>query len=218
MAGARAAQKTDPRIRRTRALVVQAFEEVMGEKGFHALSVQDVAMKAGINRATFYDHFKDKYELLNYSIRLEFDHELDKRRLKEEVVSANALQRLLIAVCEFISRIHAHCKPPLDQLDSLVETQVKEVMSELLAGWLRGNGSGAKSRRTRAGELPAKAASWALYGLALHWAREERPQPIETFASSAVPLVSGILGQLTARESRRSGESRRGGRNASRHR
>ena len=61
-------EKIDPRIKRTRALLGQAFSEVLAEKGFQSISVQDITEKAGVNRTTFYLHFSDKYALLDYSV------------------------------------------------------------------------------------------------------------------------------------------------------
>src|SRR5215208_6675732 len=63
-------EKLDPRVKRTRGLILQSFMEILPEKGFQAVSVQDITDKAGINRATFYAHFTDKYQLLDRSIQL----------------------------------------------------------------------------------------------------------------------------------------------------
>ena len=60
--------KVDPRIKRTRKLLQQAFQELMTDRGFQDISVQDIADRAGINRATFYAHFEDKYDLLRASV------------------------------------------------------------------------------------------------------------------------------------------------------
>ena len=54
---------------------------MLAEKGFQAISVQDITGKAGINRTTFYLHFPDKYALLDYSVSQLFRQELDKRTL-----------------------------------------------------------------------------------------------------------------------------------------
>lgn len=48
----------------TRARIKRALAELMGEKGFDALTVSDVTRRAGINRGTFYLHFVDKYDML----------------------------------------------------------------------------------------------------------------------------------------------------------
>ncbi len=60
-------EKLDPRVKRTRGLILQSFESLLAEKNFENISVQDVTDKAQVNRATFYAHFQDKYALLDYS-------------------------------------------------------------------------------------------------------------------------------------------------------
>ncbi len=52
--------KIDPRIKRTRMFLEEAFSELLHEKDFQSISVQDITERAGINRATFYAHFPDK--------------------------------------------------------------------------------------------------------------------------------------------------------------
>ena len=74
-------EKIDPRIKRTRGLLVQSFIDLLAEKGFQAISVQDISERATINRTTFYLHFPDKYALLDYSANQLFRQELEKRML-----------------------------------------------------------------------------------------------------------------------------------------
>ena len=57
-------KKTDLRVLRTRKLIKEAFLELIGEKGFEAITIQEIADLALINRATFYLHYDDKYDLL----------------------------------------------------------------------------------------------------------------------------------------------------------
>ena len=65
--------KDDPRSKRTRRMLQKALNELMTEKKFSEISVQDITAKAEINRATFYAHFDDKYELLNAGIHFQFE-------------------------------------------------------------------------------------------------------------------------------------------------
>jgi AcrR family transcriptional regulator len=58
-------QPEDLRVRRTRKLLIQALIELTIEKGFAALTVQDIAERAMVNRATFYRHYLDKHDLLD---------------------------------------------------------------------------------------------------------------------------------------------------------
>lgn len=55
----------DLRVRRTRKLILDALFELTIEKGFAAVTVRDITQYAGINRATFYRHYRDKFDLLD---------------------------------------------------------------------------------------------------------------------------------------------------------
>ncbi|QHT48744.1 TetR/AcrR family transcriptional regulator [Bacillus sp. SB49] len=54
----------DRRVIRTKKLIREALAELIGEKGFHAVSVRDITTRAAINRGTFYLHYQDKFDLL----------------------------------------------------------------------------------------------------------------------------------------------------------
>ncbi len=58
------ARKPDRRIQRTRTLLRDALMALIVERGYENITVQDIADKADIARATFYLHYKDKEELL----------------------------------------------------------------------------------------------------------------------------------------------------------
>jgi AcrR family transcriptional regulator len=61
--------RVDPRVTRTRKLIRDALTSLLAEKSFEAITVQDVAERATINRATFYAHYTDKFALLNALVR-----------------------------------------------------------------------------------------------------------------------------------------------------
>ncbi len=57
-------EQTDLRIRRTHKFLQEAIIELITEQGFDAITVGDIAERAMINRATFYRHYQDKYDLV----------------------------------------------------------------------------------------------------------------------------------------------------------
>ena len=59
--------KVDPRIIRTKKLLVEAFQEVSREKNVSNYC-KDITERATVNRATFYAHFTDKYDILDYTL------------------------------------------------------------------------------------------------------------------------------------------------------
>jgi len=54
----------DRRVRRTRGLLQDALMSLMAEKGYEAITVQEIIDRADVGRATFYAHFADKRTLL----------------------------------------------------------------------------------------------------------------------------------------------------------
>lgn len=54
----------DRRIQRTRSLLQDALLELILEKGYDAITVQNVIDRANVGRSTFYAHFQDKEDLL----------------------------------------------------------------------------------------------------------------------------------------------------------
>ena len=58
-------KKEDLRVRKTKANLYKGLIELMEEKEFEDIKVIDICKKSLINRSTFYDHFNDKFELLN---------------------------------------------------------------------------------------------------------------------------------------------------------
>ena len=60
-------QKMDPRVIRTRQLLRDALVELIDERGYDKITVQDITEQATLNRATFYLHYRDKLDLLYQS-------------------------------------------------------------------------------------------------------------------------------------------------------
>jgi AcrR family transcriptional regulator len=57
-------KREDRRVQRTRQLLRHALVELILEKGYEAVTVQDITDRANVGRSTFYAHFSDKEELL----------------------------------------------------------------------------------------------------------------------------------------------------------
>lgn len=55
--------KTDRRIQRTRELIEKALVELISERGYDAITIQDIVDRANVGRTTFYLHYGNKDEL-----------------------------------------------------------------------------------------------------------------------------------------------------------
>jgi AcrR family transcriptional regulator len=57
-------KKEDRRIQRTRTMLSEALIDLIIEKGYAAVTIQDIIDRANVGRSTFYTHFQDKEQLL----------------------------------------------------------------------------------------------------------------------------------------------------------
>src|SRR3989337_4369074 len=56
--------RPDRRIQRTRQALRRTLMELIKEKGYDSISVEEITQRANLGRATFYLHYKDKEDLL----------------------------------------------------------------------------------------------------------------------------------------------------------
>ena len=177
----------DPRVWRTRQFLQQALKELAFEKGFQSITVQDITQRAGINRSTFYAHFQDKYELLEYAIREDFRATMRQKLPDPSSFSPAHLETLLRTVCEFVSQVNHHCRPLDQQFETFVEKQMKSELYDILRGWFEQASPAAQANGSAA--LSAMMASWAIYGAILQWLQKTKPEPVETFIAQLLPLI-----------------------------
>jgi AcrR family transcriptional regulator len=72
-------KKTDLRVIKTHKALTDAFWQMLGEKKFEDIAVNELCERAMVRRATFYKHFADKSDFFAFVVRTkqaEFDAQL----------------------------------------------------------------------------------------------------------------------------------------------
>jgi len=204
----------DPRIRRTRQLLQNALRILLAQKGLDELSVQDIADEATVNRATFYDHYTDKFALFEAIVAAEFHQLLHERKVKFDTCDGAAGASLVLAVCDFLSGPCANAEPaggrnavePL--LDAAVTNAIRRVLSAGLAQRPR--------KADVSSEMIAATASGAIYGAAKEWSRTKHRSPAQAIVLTVLKLVEPIFASACAQPAReRAGPKKRDSREGS---
>jgi AcrR family transcriptional regulator len=182
-------KREDPRVRRTRKLLNQAFSELITEKGFQSITVQDIADRAEVNRATFYAHFEDKYDMLDSFTREGFLEWLSKMVDTASCeFSSQRLSRLVTLVFEFLAAMNTHCSPADRHVEPMLQAAVQEELGKYLLAWFQRS----PTRVFPLGqslETAAMAWSWAIFGAGSQWSRGARTQPAEEVAAQLVSVL-----------------------------
>jgi len=179
--------RMDPRVKRTRQMFFDALRALLQEKSFEEISVHDLAERSTLNRATFYDHFTDKFALLEAMIDESFRARIFARMEASNGTCKEGLRQLILSVCDFLTEHLGECPKSQHQFDPVVETRIKTVVRDFLGQALRKH----HAPESEVG-LHSTMASWAICGAAFDWKRE-RQTTAEALADSVLPLVQPLL-------------------------
>jgi AcrR family transcriptional regulator len=186
----------DPRVKRTRQLLQQAFIDLVREQSFEAISVQDIAARATLNRATFYAHFADKYALLDATIGASFADALLKRVPADAALcEEDTIRRLILTVCDFHLDLSSQCKRSFQALESFMEPRIIAHLQGSVQACLARKETTHKAATDRL-EVVATAVSWSIYGVVLRWDRTGRLQSPESLVEIVLPIIMGSIAAL----------------------
>jgi AcrR family transcriptional regulator len=188
----------DPRMRRTRQLLQGALRTLMQSKSFDEIAVQDIAEAATVNRATFYDHYADKYALLEAMVASGFHTLLHERNVSYDGTCPSAVRALILATCDYLTHTHTsrtECQrqsafQPL--IEAALTTAIRRVLMEGMPK--SGSPSGPPP------EMIATAASWAIYGAVKEWFSTPGRPPAEEVIPLVMQLIIPILDAARSRD------------------
>jgi AcrR family transcriptional regulator len=176
-----------PRALRTRTALHGALSRLLALKGFEKISVQEITEAAAINRVTFYDHYPDKFALLEGMVAARFDELLCKRGIQFDRGCDNALESMILAVCDYLSSTACESQHQLDlYLQSAVVAVVRRMVLE---GLKRHPLTGPVSA-----EMAATTVSGALCAAAREWVRSS---PLGS-SEEAVPVIAKLVSPIFA--------------------
>jgi AcrR family transcriptional regulator len=179
-------ENLDPRIRRTRVLLQQALGKLLETKEFDKISVQDIAEAATVNRATFYDHYTDKFDLLECMVGARFGELLAARGVRFDGGCSSALRAMVQGVCDYLATAPgAECVRQLPHMEAAVIAVVRNM---LLKGFtLHPPAAGISP------EMLAATLSWAIYGAAKEWLRTPGHGLADAVVDQVMQLVQPVF-------------------------
>jgi AcrR family transcriptional regulator len=180
-----AAETTDPRILRSRHMLMEALAKLLIRNNFDDISIQEIAAEATLNRATFYLHYPDKEALLQAMTAARFG-ELIARRGLSFTDCDGALRAIALGVCDYLAE-SAGCPGQLAKMP--LEGSVIPVVEEMFR---KGSADHALAPGVNP-ELLATTAAWAIFGAARSWVQTPGRIPAEEMAGRIEAMVKPIF-------------------------
>ena len=177
----------------TKRALEQSLKNLLLKKPLDKITINDIAEDCGINRMTFYYHFKDIYDLVEWSC-LE-----DARKALEEKKTYETWQQGFIQLFEAVREN----KPFIMNVyrcvhREQVEKYLKPLVDNLLLGVINEEAAG-MTVRDEDKSFIAQVYSYVFVGLMLDWIRDDMREDPEALVGRLALVLKGAVSQALGR-------------------
>ncbi len=154
----------------TKRALANALKELMRTVPFAKIRVADICEKCAMNRKSFYYHFQDKYELINWIFDMEFIELIDRENADQSIEEMTDLFRIL-----YDNRAFYRNALSVQGQNSLSE-HIREIALPILQSRMK--------EALSEDEYPGFYVEFfldALLGAIVHWIKDENCEPPEEF-------------------------------------
>lgn len=185
--------KVDPRISRTRKLLMDAFQKVIEKKEFKDITIKDITDEATVNRATFYAHYQDKYELMEASLTEGILEGILKHLNHYDKLNEETIEKIFITLTNFhtkkFTEYSSQCRRSYESFYSVIEQKIKKELEELFFSLFLKQQPNLDLEALKIG---ANILSWGIYGASVDWIKNSSLSE-EQYIKKVLPyIVTGI--------------------------
>ena len=177
----------------TKRALEQSLKNLLLKKPLTKITVGDIADDCGINRMTFYYHFKDIYDLVEWSCLEDAKRALDEKKTYEtwqqgllqifEAVKENKPFILNVYRCVHREQVEKYLQPLVDQL-------ILGVINEE---------TGNMTIRDEDKQFIAQIYSYIFIGLMLDWIKDDMREDPQPLVDRLARLIKGSMSEALSR-------------------
>ena len=119
-------KKVDLRVIKTKQNLYEGLLLLLKDNSFENIRVLDICNKANINRSTFYDHFSDKYELLN-SLFNDIQNDFNNN-----IVKIEKFNNIKDYYLEVVKRLLNHFNSNIEVYSSIIKNNNHSISFDML--------------------------------------------------------------------------------------
>ncbi|MEB8127699.1 TetR/AcrR family transcriptional regulator [Staphylococcus succinus] len=127
------------RMTHTKQSLINAFFSLVNAKDFEKITIADIAKGAQVNRATFYAHFEDKYDLIDYIMEDFATASIENYIPDNMIFNQKNISQLILAVHDFYQEPNIECRSSyaglaLPQMREKILSELNIVLAKSLKG------------------------------------------------------------------------------------
>jgi AcrR family transcriptional regulator len=171
----------DRRVQRTRSLLQRALMELIREKGYDSVTIQEIVDRANVGRATFYLHFQSKDALFISSHLMDMEYPYYGILTREELLGSGAPQSL-IEIFRYVKANSSMLRVIVGSKDgSIITRQIKRQQVENIETSLKN--AFPEAHQTIDTHVLANYLGDAHFNLMTWWIESRAPQSAEEIAT-----------------------------------
>lgn len=170
----------------TRSAIVGSFNELVFERPYREINVSEILGEAGVGRSTFYEHFRNKDELLIHSSSGIL------QALADAVIGRADKQTLVHQLEHF----RENRRMALDLLCGDIGIRLERLFAQMVQSRLEQTAATRGRPLLIAPHLAAAQCAGAMFGLILEWLRSLDPTPSPLLADAIVRTIGATIEQL----------------------
>ncbi|WP_136605678.1 TetR/AcrR family transcriptional regulator [Paenibacillus dokdonensis] len=125
------------RMTQTKQSLINAFFNLASEKDFEKITIADITRGAQVNRATFYAHFNDKYDLIDFIMGDFASASIENHTSGVVKFDLDSIHQLILAVSDFYQQPNIECRSSygglvLPQMQEKILNELKSFLSKSL--------------------------------------------------------------------------------------
>lgn len=170
----------------TKKKMAEALEEIMKHKDFNKISVKDITDACDISRPTFYYHFQDIYELLEYAFNEELMGIFDQAQV------ADLSQRLSMTLSFVLDHkeicLNAYHNIGYEKLEHYLFPYTEKIVKVVIDDFNQDVGADREAT-----DFILRYHSHAFVGLLIDWMEDDCTMPVDQFVKRFDLIMDGAI-------------------------
>jgi len=178
----------------TKKAIAKGFKNILKNKSFEKITIAEITAQCGLNRQTFYYHFQDKYDLINWIVYQEAilvitkDLTIDNWDLK-------VLE--LLTIMKNDAHFYQTTLKDIDgtEFQNYLFSVTKEIFTEMiehLTGNLRANQDAIHEMNPEKQTVTAEFLSYGVVGMIIGWAQNGMKMSPDEITKNIKEIINGV--------------------------